>query len=137
MTAPSLRRLLDGFRAAQPDLALWERWPAVSSAEDARSDSFACETTSRLFAASCAEQGVRAGTVTGDDAEHPHADYHAWTRVFLPEGAFDVDWTARQFHNLESPADPAHADLPCPLVWPASDVHPVVGRFRQVAAATA
>jgi len=41
----------------------------------------------------------------------------------------DVDYTARQFHNLEWPPAPEHQDLPCPLIWPADGRHPVCGSY--------
>jgi hypothetical protein len=51
---------------------------------------------------------------------------------------FDVDWTARQCHNLHDHDghDPAVLTLPWPLTWdPVAmgvDTHPIVGDFAAV-----
>lgn len=130
-----LNELLLAFRRSQPDLGIWERYPDVSAAEDARTDTYACDQLSALFTDFCLAQGVAAVRVSADGALQAFADYHLWTRVFVDGESFDVDWTARQYHNLQQPPVPEHADLPCPLVWAADDVHPVVGAFRTVVAA--
>lgn len=109
--------------AATADAVLWAAYPDLDDAGQDRTDQVACEQMSRGFAAAA---GVKARVVRGSDADEPLVDEHWWVRV----GEVNVDWTARQFHNLEHPANPAHADLPCPLVWE-GDGHPVVS-FQRV-----
>lgn len=123
------------FADSDPNLDLWRRWPDVSEAEDAFSDQFACEQVSERFTAFARSRGWTAITVEGADAVHPFADYHYWTRLLQGEEMVDVDWTARQFHNLHEAGgrDPKVLDLPWPLVWEADDeIHPVAGRFTRM-----
>lgn len=127
----TLEDLLAGFAAAEPRLDIWRRYPDISEAEDALTDSFACEAVSALFAAYAGSQGWRAVTVRAEGAEAPLADYHVWVRLTCEGRSVDVDWTARQYHNLHRPEgrDEAVLALPWPLVWPATGQHPVVGKF--------
>ncbi|MFJ2662507.1 hypothetical protein [Arthrobacter koreensis] len=127
--------LTAAFAASDPRLDLWRRWPAVSDAEDAFSDQFACQEVSESFTAFARSHGWGAVTVEGAEAEHPAADYHYWTRLLRGEDLVDVDWTARQYHNLHviSGRDPKVLNLPWPLVWEADDeIHPVAGRFTRM-----
>lgn len=121
MTRQELHDLLIRFVVSEPMADVWRRYPDVTEAEDEATDGCACVSMSERFAA------LSGGTViVGEDPDTGWSDRHAWTRV----AGWNVDWTARQFHNLEHPPSPAHADLPCPLVW-RGEQHPVVA-FRTV-----
>ena len=73
--------------------------------------------------------------VYGDDSDRYSAGGdHWWVRIALPDQReVNVDWTARQFYNLEQPHAPQHQDLPCPLIWesgqPGEPVHAVTGTY--------
>lgn len=131
--------LTAAFAASDPRLDLWRRWPDVSADEDALSDRFACRQVAEAFTAFARSHGWTAVTVAAEEAEHPFADYHFWTRLILGADLVDVDWTARQYHNLHEVAgrDPKVLDLPWPLVWTADDEeHPVAGRFTRMRSVT-
>lgn len=127
-TTDLLTGLLAVFRAENPQLSIWERYPNISDEEDAWTDSRACGYWSRRFTEFCRVRGVDAVALFADDAEEELAGEHCWTRV----DGVNVDWTARQFHNLEYPENPRHRNLPCPLVW-TGEQHPVVtfGRIEE------
>lgn len=119
-----LRRTLEAFAAQEPLVAVWRLVPDVP--EDA--DNEACDILSPRFTAFCRSRGLDAHTVRAEDFPHPLTDYHWWTSVRVgPDSWAQVDWTARQFYNLDYPHNPAHADLPCPMVWVGAE-HPVLGR---------
>jgi len=119
----SLQRTLAEFAAQEPLVAVWRQVPDVP--EDA--DAEACDVLAPRFTAWCNSHGFAAWTVMAQDFPHPLTDYHYWTSVRASQDAWvRVDWTARQFHNLEYPRNPAHADLPCPLLWIGAE-HPVLG----------
>lgn len=126
----SLETLLEEF-AGTGDAALWSAYPDLDDAGQDRSDEVACEQMSRRFAELAAAAGLVTSLVRGSDADEPLVDEHWWVQV----DGVNVDWTARQFHNLEHPANPAHADLPCPLVWRGAE-HPVVSFRRRVSIPT-
>jgi hypothetical protein len=126
-----LAELTAAFVAATPKADIWRRYPDVSSAEDDATDTYACEALAAAFADFAAGLGVSARVVYAEDAEEPFVDYHVWTRVETTDGVRDVDWTARQYHNLDGVRDAA-LDAPWPLVWPPSDAHPLAGRFDTV-----
>lgn len=131
--------LTAAFTASEPRLDLWRRWPDVSPAEDDLSDSFACEQISESFTAFARGHGWTAVTVAADEAATPFVDYHRWTRLLLGPELWDVDWTARQYHNLHriGGGDPKVLGLPWPLVWEADDEnHPVAGRFARMRSLT-
>jgi hypothetical protein len=114
--------------AADPRLDLWSRWPYVSWEENESTDSYACESVSPEFADFATSRGLRCALVRGEITGF--IDPHWWTRVWCAGASFDVDWTARQFHDLDPAHLPQHADLPSPLVWQAGSVcggHPVDG----------
>lgn len=114
--------------AGTADALLWAAYPDLDDGGHDRTDEIACEQMSRAFAELAAAAGLDVALVRGTDADEPLVDEHWWVRV----GTLHVDWTARQFHNLEHPANPDHADLPCPLVWDGAE-HPVVSfRTREV-----
>ena len=131
----TLAALLEEF-AGTGDAALWAAYPDLDDAGQDRSDEVACEQMSARFVRRAREAGLDATLVVGTDADEPLVEEHWWAQV---EG-LNVDWTARQFHNLEHPANPAHADLPCPLLW-RGDEHPVVSfrtrTVRELSAASA
>lgn len=127
-TSADLAEDIAAFRAATPKLSIWERWPDVTEDEDSFTDQWACEAVTREFVAFLQTRGwTNARAIRGDTSLDADCDYHVWARV----GSTDIDWTARQFENLEHPRNPDHANIDCPLVWQHTkpDVHPVVGTF--------
>lgn len=125
-------RAVAAFEEATPNIGIWKRWPEVSQEEDEFTDTWACESVASEFAEFLQARGVQARLVRGEDSEHPMHDSHCWVRVSCAAGEMDVDWTARQFYDLEWPPDENHQDLPCPLIWPAGDGHPVSGRYDRL-----
>lgn len=127
-------RFMAGRHAAMLDI--WRRYPYISDAEDARTDRWACMSASRAFT-KLANQ-MRPGsafTVRGDDAEAAFLGEHFWS-VFTPADwggvPVAVDFTARQFHNLDGTAGQEALRVSWPLLWKASLDHPVAGRFGKV-----
>lgn len=107
------------------DVSIWQRYPDVTEAEDARTDTMACEGMSTAFADLLLQyEANHVALVYADNADASLVGSHVWVRF----GRWNVDWTARQYFNLEHPHNPEHADLPCPLMWE-GDGHPVVA-FR-------
>lgn len=118
-------------------LAVWRHYPHVSAEEHEATFQWACRQASDLFVEFLAGRGIAARTVLAADAHIPFHDYHWWVRIDCAIGTVNVDWTARQFHDLEHPPHPAHQDLPFPLVWVSAplyphDTHPVSGRYGTV-----
>lgn len=132
MTA--LAALIGAYKASEPRLDIWRRYPDVSEVEDALTDSFACEQVSAGFAEFARAHGWNAIAVLAEGAEHPMADYHAWVRIQDGARSYDVDFTARQYHNLHRPEGRDHAvmALSWPLVWIYRGEHPVVGKFASL-----
>ena len=124
-----VRRALLAFRAVTPKLDVWERYPDLTAEEDALTDRWACEVVSRECVRFLRAVGIHADLIHAADAEHPWHDEHYWVRIPGPQSA-DIDFTARQFHNLEHPPRPEHQDLPCPMVWATNGQHPVAGAYR-------
>lgn len=129
-----LKDLLDEYKQRRVSLDIWRRYPDITEEEDAYTDSWACEHVSAEFASFASTRGWVAVVVCAEMAETPFADYHVWVRLTRGTESFDVDWTARQYHNLHDPDghDEAVLALPWPLVFPSSDVHPVAGQFKKV-----
>lgn len=138
MSTDSLQGLLDGFIASDPRLEIWRHYPDITEEDDAVTDGWACESVSAQFAAFARDHGWDAGVVHGEDPETPMAADHVWVGLRRGETVVDVDWTARQYHNLyvEQGHDPRVLGLPWPLVWAphavAGNTHPVVGFFAVV-----
>lgn len=133
MTAPTAERRLDGlvmgFRQAFPLYVLaWNKYPDIGYELDEMTDTVACKSMSHLFVDYCRARGIEARIMHGQDADDscPMLDDHYWVKVRLGGSAFAVDWTARQFHNLDHPPSPKHADLSCPLIWQDPEHHPLV-----------
>jgi hypothetical protein len=130
-----LLALLNAYIDADPRLAIWSRYPNVSEEEDDYTDGWACEQVSAEFAAFACTRGWDAAVVHGVDPGHPLAFDHAWARLTRDGKTTDVDWTARQFHNLFVPdgRDPAVLTLPWPLAWSptaiAPEDHVIVGTY--------
>jgi hypothetical protein len=125
----TVEALTYGFRAVEPRLTeAWSRYPEGGADLDE-----ACETLTKLFTDYARTVGVEAVTIVAGLDPDREVEYHLWTRLRLNGRLVNVDWTARQFENLEWPPNPAHQDLPCPLIWE-GDSHPVV-RFGRVAVA--
>jgi hypothetical protein len=134
MTA--LEGLVQSYAASDPRLDIWRRYPDISEAEDEFTDGFACEQVSAGFAEFARDRGWNAIAVLAEGPEHPMADYHAWVRIQGRDGSYDVDWTARQYHNLHAVhgRDETVLALPWPLIWPATGQHPIVGAFSRLGA---
>ncbi|ACL42223.1 hypothetical protein Achl_4272 (plasmid) [Pseudarthrobacter chlorophenolicus A6] len=142
MTAPDLSgQLIDLFRsyiAADPRLGIWLRYPYISDDDDSYTDGWACESVSAEFAAFARESGWIAVVLRASDPVEPRADYHSWVRLSRDGALIDVDWTARQFHNLFAPNgnDPNVLTLPWPLAWDPAvtgpTTHLIVGEFATV-----
>jgi hypothetical protein len=132
---PAMRKAIRTFRDS-PSIQVWRRFGPDSTGEEIEQTyGYECDAVARDFASALSAQRLRnVALVQGDD--------HWWTRVTIPDGrVVNVDWTARQFHNLERPPSPRHANLPCPLVWLTGeqfpeDTHPVTGPGPQAATVT-
>lgn len=122
-----IEALLAAFEQADPRVQVWKRVPDVEEGADDE----ACEELSAAFTAFCLDRGHQAETLWVEGfVEDAH--YHCWTRVVVAGVTWSVDWTARQFHNLENPEAPEHQDLPCPLYWRTDQLdHPVLTGGRQ------
>ncbi len=124
-----LSDLLAGFRAAHPKLSIWERYPNVHVAEDDWTSFYACNYWPDQFAEYARARGADAVTVHGQQPEEELAGEHRWTRV----SGVNVDWTARQFWNLNMglPLGKGRhstrelSSLPCPMVW-LGEAYPLV-----------
>jgi len=132
----ALTALIGAYIASEPRLDIWRRYPDVSGAEDELTDSFACIQVSAGFAEFARARGWEATVLLAEGAEHPMADHHAWVRILDARWYIDVDFTARQYHNLHRVEGRDHAVLAqsWPLVWDAAyrDGHPVAGRFANI-----
>lgn len=134
----NLIALLNAFIDSDPCLDIWRRYPDITEAEDESTDTWACVQVSAEFTAFARGLGWDAVLLDGIEPEHPFAFDHAWVRLTHSGRVYDVDWTARQFHNLHvvGGRDPAVLTLPWPLVWdPAvvgKNIHPVAGEFAAV-----
>jgi len=123
------------FPAVYRMLTVWRHYPDVTMDEDTATDRWAAKQASAAFVEFLGTYNIGARMVIGIDSREPLHDYHWWVRIDCPLATVNVDWTARQFHNLHHPPDPGLADLPCPMVWltgptyPA-DAHPITGRYR-------
>lgn len=130
--------LLQGFIDAEPRLDVWRRYPDITEAEDDYTDTWACAQVSGQFAAFAREQGWQVVVVHADEPEQPLAFDHAWVRLTRDGRSTDVDWTARQFHNLYAAEghDPNVLSLPWPLAWDpaviAPEDHLIVGRYATI-----
>jgi hypothetical protein len=123
---------LNSFADTDPRLEIWRRYPNVTSGEDQEIDTYACEQVSKAFAQHAAAHGLRVWCVQADGACTPFIGEHWWTVVLVGDEVRHVDWTARQFHNLECPPNPQHANIPFPLLWASSWRHLVAGRFASI-----
>ncbi|WP_051362608.1 hypothetical protein [Amycolatopsis thermoflava] len=145
MTRVELQRLPRSVRAAIEKfeslfaIGIWRDFPHVTQGElrltfEAGWDP---ESVSRAFARTLLEHQVDGEvflTYGDESARHSAGGDHWWVRIVLPDHReLNIDWTARQFYNLEQPHSPQHQDLPCPLVWqsdqPGESVHPVTGTY--------
>jgi hypothetical protein len=114
--------VMERFAAVEPLVGVWRRVPEVEEGEDDEG----CDVLAVRFAAMCPQLGPQNVKVTFD---RPWVDYHVWTALTTGGAVWNVDWTARQYHNLEDPPVRWQQSLPCPLVWPTEVVgyHPVLG----------
>jgi len=129
-----VQRLFLAFEATHAAADVWRRWPDVTPEEQDTPD---CVPVSAMFLEHAQASGFHGSIVLAAAAEHPWAETHAWVRLYgvLGMGGWlDIDWTARQYHNLEQLDGFREAvlALPWPLTWPGSDVHPIAGSFRTV-----
>lgn len=136
--APRIEPLLQNFIDSEPRLSIWRNYPDISEADDEIADGWACKSVSAEFAAFARGQGWDAVVVHGEDPEEGLAFDHCWVRLAGRGFVRDIDWTARQFHNLFVPDghDPNILSLPWPLAWAPHLVeqpgHLVVGRYAKV-----
>lgn len=128
----TLDALIESFPAEHPMVDVWKRWPDVSMDEFTAADSWECVHAAHDFAEHVRAAGFEATAVVGKDSEQPFDEFHAWTVITEAGGLTAVDWTARQFYNLQEPPAVEHADLPCPMVWHPQAVgeHPISGPYR-------
>lgn len=127
MSLPSqLTRALQAFQAGEPRLRLWADYPQLTQEEHTLTDGWACREVSLQLVNFLRARELSALLVHAQEAEHPWHYEHYWARV----GEWEIDYTARQFHNLEHPPTHAHQNLPCPLIWRAENGHPVSGSYR-------
>lgn len=131
-------KLTNDFKAADPRLDIWQRYPDISEAEDEYTDSWACAEVSAEFAEFARGAGWDARIVLVD-ADADFADQHVWVELHRERQKISVDWTARQYHNLfEVSRDPAVMSAPWPLVWfpeQRPSQHPLMGGFTEAPAA--
>lgn len=118
---------LDGallrFAQREPLVDVWRRVPDIDDGEDNE----ACETLAPRFTAYALEHDLDARTIKAQ-FDRPFVDTHAWTAIRVADDVINVDWTARQFHDLWVPSQSWLQDLPCPLVWVGERVyHPLLG----------
>lgn len=119
---PDLPELIEQFRDLYRPAA---RWSATDSGAEIDQD---CADLSARFTAFLRSHGIDAYTVQADQAAHPYADMHRWTRLRLGGQLLNVDWTARQMRTLDFPRTAQHASQTeqVPLVWAGTGPeHPV------------
>lgn len=124
------------FFDCNPFARAWARYPDVSAELDETMP--ACEGMSVAFYHHLEPDRFDAvEVIEASEAVEADADYHLWVRVRSGDLWVNVDWTARQFHNLEwddalQDWNPAFADLPCPMLWLGDGpAHPVVDFTQQ------
>lgn len=124
--------LVASFTDSDPRLDIWRRYPDISEEEDESTDYWACGEVSAEFAGHAQALGWDAEIVTAS-ADHPMADEHVWVHLHRDGQTLAVDFTARQYHNLnEISWDPEVLGAPWPLTWnPDADPgrHPLMGSF--------
>jgi hypothetical protein len=131
--------MLRSFIDSDPRLHIWRRYPYITEADNDYTDNWACEQVSAEFAVFALKAGWEADVVRGTDPEEPFAFDHVWVRLTRDGVVTDVDWTARQFHNLFAVEghDPNVLTLPWPLAWDpaaiAPEHHLIVGTYAAVA----
>ena len=131
--AAGLQGLFADFTASDPRLDIWRRYPDISWEEDEATDYWACEEVSAQFAEYARARGVDAQVFTAI-ADHEWADRHAWVCISAGGQVTAVDFTARQYHNLNTDGgrDPEVMAAPWPLVWDqesSGGVHPLMGSY--------
>lgn len=114
MVTHALLDLIEQFIASDERLDIWRRYPYVTEEEDDATDTFACESVSQAFAAFARDHGWTAFPMR-IPWERADADDHWWVRLADADGVYDVDFTARQYHNLDGIPDAL--EMPWPLVW--------------------
>jgi len=134
----SLRTVIDDFEF-ESIIRIWMAYPGITPDELQRTFEAGGESksVSEAFAKNLITRSADLDVflVYGDASNRYSAGGdHWWVRIALPDQReLNVDWTARQFHNLEQPHAPQHQDLPCPLIWesdrPGEPVHPVTGTY--------
>lgn len=128
----TLDALLEQFPVDHPKVDVWRRWPDVTDSEYVAADTWECIHAAHAFADFARTAGLEATVVVGTESEQPYDGFHAWTVVTEANGLTAVDWTARQFYNLQEPPAAEHADLPCPMIWHPQSLgeHPISGPYR-------
>lgn len=130
--------LLQAYIESDPRLTIWRHYPDISDADDDYTDRWACQEVSSEFVAFARSRGWNAALVHAEDPDEGFAFDHFWARLTGPGFIADIDWTARQYHNLHEldGHDETVLSLPWPLRWdPAAagnSSHPVVGGYAQL-----
>lgn len=123
----SLSQAINEFVLENRYVREWASFPDVT--EEMDNEMPDCVGMSEAFVRFLRDRGFRAEVVQAEGSPDPWVDFHRWPRVWVRDQAFNIDWTARQYENLD-PADyPEHEldDLPCPLIWTGDGpAHPVV-----------
>lgn len=126
--------LFASFTASDPRLDIWRRYPDITEEEDKSTDRWACGEVSAEFADHAADQGWETEIVEAD-ADNPWADRHVWVHLHRDGQTIAVDFTARQYHNLnEISRDPVVLAAPWPLTWDPEatpGIHPLMGSFTR------
>jgi hypothetical protein len=136
--ASKLTSLLKDYIDSDPRLHIWRQYPDISEDDDNYTDRWACQEVSTEFVAFARARGWDAALVHAEDPEEGLAFDHYWVRLTGLDYITDVDWTARQYHNLFEPGgrDPNVLSLPWPLAWAphvvGPDAHLIVGRYATI-----
>ena len=127
-----VREVVDTFLAANPDAALWARWAGTDPDDAETAD---CDVLSEAFVAHAAAAGVQARLVHVEPpTPQPWYSHHWFAVVETAEGEVAIDFTARQFHNVDDDmdawTDPTLIEVPEVFAWPGP--YPVAGvRFDE------
>jgi hypothetical protein len=133
----ALLKLLEAYIESDPRLRIWRHYPDIPEVDDDYTDQWACREVSTEFATFARRQGWAAEMIHAEDPEEAFAFDHFWVRLTGGGIVTDVDWTARQYHNLFEAGGYAGAvlALPWPLTWEPAVVGPsahlIVGRYRK------
>lgn len=107
------------FATLDPDAVGWGSTP--DEFEEIEAD---CHPMSQRFVDFLGRNGIKARVVELELSSHLDpgfvGPYHAVAEV---DGLW-IDWTARQFHNVQGFRLEA-SEIPCPVIWPAGSPYPL------------